>query len=549
MPFSPLDRRAFLRLAAAGAAGLIAPGCPAPSGPAPVPLSAIGGKLWGQDHELGHLIRTGELAQRKVDATEEVEVLILGAGVAGLSAAWRLRREGHVPRVLDAGRAPGGNSRWGELPGVTRYPWGAHYLRVPTREHPALETFMEEVGLLRGRDSKGRLEWDLRAVCGAPQERIYEDGIWAEGLFPPPRSGTKADREQYERFRGEVELLSKLVGSDGRKAFTIPIAESSRDPQLLALDQVTFAAWLSEHGYDSPALRWLLQYSVEDDYGCSLETTSAWAGLHYFCARRSEDPSRDHILAWPEGNGRLVQHLLSASGEQPVAGRALCYRIAPGSAPGEGSEAWVYHADEQRCVRYRAEQLIWAGPRFILDRLLGAQPSGFSYSPWLVANVALRQQPGGVGAELAWDNVAYGADSLGYVVANRERAPEHPLVVTWYEAFSGPDPRAERERLYALDHAAITERVVRELGELHPNLRGEVLSVDAWRWGHAMIRPVPGFLWGTRLAALEREDALLCAHSDLSGVSIFEEAFYRGVVAGESVLRRRGAGFTTLLRR
>ena len=52
-----------------------------------------------------------------------------------------------------------------------------------------------------------------------------------------------------------------------------------------------------------------------------------------------------------------------------------------------------------------------------------------------------------------------------------------------------------------------------------------------------------------RLAALEREDALLCAHSDLSGVSIFEEAFYRGVVAGESVLRRRGAGFTTLLRR
>ena len=89
--------------------------------------------------------------------------------------------------------------------------------------------------------------------------------------------------------------------------------------------------------------------------------------------------------------------------------------------------------------------------------------------------------------------------------------------------------------------------VLAELHEVHPGLVGEVISVDSWRWGHAMVRPTPGFIWGQRLAALERQDALIQAHSDLSGISIFEEAFYRGVVAGEEVLRRRGAPFTTLL--
>jgi hypothetical protein len=54
-----------------------------------------------------------------------------------------------------------------------------------------------------------------------------------------------------------------------------------------------------------------------------------------------------------------------------------------------------------------------------------------------------------------------------------------------------------------------------------------------------MIRPVPGFLWGPeRAAALARDDALLVANSDLSGIPVFEEAFYRGVVAAEELLRR-----------
>src|SRR5690606_34785849 len=129
-------------------------------------------------------------------------------------------------------------------------------------------------------------------------------------------------------------------GRDGRRAFAIPADRSSRDPELLELDRLSFAAWLGREGFDRPALRWLLEYGCRDDYGCTLETTSAWAGLHYLCARRADDRSRDVALTWPEGNGRLIELLLQAAAPARVLSDRLCYRLLP-AAGEERSEAWV----------------------------------------------------------------------------------------------------------------------------------------------------------------------------------------------------------------
>lgn len=538
----------MLKLAAAATAAF-ATGCPGKAQPA-IAREAIGGGLRGQDPTLGHLLRDGGLAKRTPAETKRLEVLVLGGGVAGLSAAWRLRREGVSAPILEAASAPGGNSRAGEVEGVTPYPWGAHYLRAPTVEHPALETFLEEAGLIRGRDARGRIDWDVRALCLAPMERLWEKGLWSESLFPPPRSATKEDRPQFKAFRSEVDRLAAFKDASGKPAFAIPIDASSQDKDLLALDAISFRTWLTQRGLTAPGLLWYLEYACRDDYGCSLDTTSAWAGLHYFCSRNRGKDTREETLAWPEGNARLVRYLQDLHGPAEVKTQSFAYRIIPGKGPGEPSEAWVCHVegDTQRLVRYLAQELIWAGPNFVLDRLLGRAPTpGFSYAPWLVVNVTLRSIPGGFGAPLAWDNVFYGKPSLGYVVANREKAPGDPLVVTWYLPFIGADDRAERARLFALDHDAIVKQVLAELLEVHPSLSGEVVSIDSWRWGHAMIRPTPGFIWGRRQAARKGTGTLVQAHTDLSGISIFEEAFYQGVVAGEEVLRRRGTGFTSLL--
>lgn len=549
-----LPRRDALRLLLGGAAAALT-GCPRPrAGATSSAATAQGrpaGRIWGDDAELGHLLRSGALRDQASAREVSVDLLVIGAGVSGLACAWRACREGlDDVLIVDAGQEPGGNARGGRND-VSAFPWGAHYLRAPTAEHPALLTFLEEVKLVRGRDARGRIDWDTRAVCVAPHERLWASGLWAEHLFPPPVGCGPDDLAQFARLQAAVDALAERRGADGRRAFALPVDASSRDPELLALDGLSMAQWLDREGLTSPAVRWFVEYACLDDYGCTLATTSAWAALHYFAARESDDPTRDVTLTWPEGNGRLVQLLRGAAPRARFAGRALCVRLEPGAAAGDPSVAHVYHADAREVVRYVARQVVWAAPRFVLARVLDAPPPGaeaFTYAPWLVVNVTLDEAPGGFGAPLAWDNVFYGKPSLGYVVANRGAPPGAPCVVTWYRPLAELPPAEARARLLALDHAAIVDMVLGELLEVHPTLAGKVRAVDAWRWGHAMIRPTPGFIWGpARAAALEQPGALLYANSDLSGVPVFEEAFYRGVVAGEEALRRAGREFVSLL--
>ena len=63
-----------------------------------------------------------------------------------------------------------------------------------------------------------------------------------------------------------------------------------------------------------------------------------------------------------------------------------------------------------------------------------------------------------------------------------------------------------------------------------------------------MIRPLPGRLWGGARAVFERGlPGIQFAHADASGLSLFEEANYRGVLAAERTLRRLGVSFATSL--
>ena len=81
-----MRRREFLTsLAAAGLTTL--PGC---SVPAKVPLPP--GDLLGTSLDLGHLLREPSLPPPS--ETRHVRVLIVGGGIGGLSAGWKLARAG-----------------------------------------------------------------------------------------------------------------------------------------------------------------------------------------------------------------------------------------------------------------------------------------------------------------------------------------------------------------------------------------------------------------------------------------------------------------------
>jgi hypothetical protein len=75
-----------------------------------------------------------------------------------------------------------------------------------------------------------------------------------------------------------------------------------------------------------------------------------------------------------------------------------------------------------------------------------------------------------------------------------------------------------------------------DLSRAHPDIRGLVERLDVMRWGHAMIRPRTGFMWGSaRREAAKPFRGIHFAHSELSGVALFEEAFDNGLRAADEI--------------
>jgi len=106
---------------------------------------------------------------------------------------------------------------------------------------------------------------------------------------------------------------------------------------------------------------------------------------------------------------------------------------------------------------------------------------------------------------------------------------------------SGEAPQSARQRLLVTPRERWVEIALADLSRAHPELREITRRVDVWANGHAMVRPRPGLIWGNaRRRVLENRGRIHFAHADLSGLSLFEEANYRGVVGAERVLERLG---------
>lgn len=463
----------------------------------------------------GHRLRSrGPFHPRP--ATERVGVAIVGAGMAGLSAAWRLAKRGfHDFVVLEMEQQPGGVSRWGENE-VSAYPWAAHYVPVPGPKLLLIRELLEDLGVLVNG------EWNDRYLCFAPQERLYLHGRWQEGL--EPAVGVPArDREQYRRFD---ERIREFRASG---AFTIPIERAAQAAG--ALDRISMAEWMRRERFNSPYLNWYVNYGCRDDYGALASDTSAWAGVHYFAAR---EPEEKGPLVWPEGNGWIVRQLERRLKDRLRTG-AMVFRITP-----DGSRM---RALTESC-EYRADCVIFAAPTFLAPYLIESAPpvSGFEYSPWLTANLTLDRLPQERAAP-AWDNVVYNSPALGYVVATHQslgRVKERDVWTFYWALASGPASR-NRKLLLDTDWGYWKEAILKELARAHPDIHRCVSRIDVMRMGHAMVRPTVGFQSSEqrrRLAALD--GPLLFAHSDLSGLSIIEEAQYRGVTAADKALARLG---------
>ena len=543
-----MNRRKFITQGTLAASAFFLPGC----GRFSDAVKTIPGRIVGASAAAGHRLRFGPLPE----PTEEwnVEVAVLGGGISGLAAARKLSQLGVSDLLLlELESETGGNARSGQND-VSAFPWGAHYLPLPNEESTEVTALLEELGLITGRDASGRPIFDEFALCSDPMERLFINGSWQEG-FIPHLDVSAGDRAQIDAFLALMDHWRRARGSDRRRAFAIPVDLSSTDADIRALDQITMAQFLAQRGWTAEALRWYVDYCCRDDYGAGSDQVSAWAGVHYFASRdgQAANASSSAVLTWPEGNGWLAKKLREGIGAK-VQPNALVWKIEP-----HENEVVINYLDLARetSVRVHARGVVCALPRFVAEHLFdSAVPtsplsssvtaippltSALTYSPWMVANLTLDAIPGAPASAPAWDNVFQPSRSLGYVDATHQNLAQRSLktVLTYYQPLDDAPPARARELALARSHRDWTAQIVADLETVHPGIRKSITNLDVWLWGHAMIRPTPGFIWGQDRAALQApRGRVWFAHSDMSGLSIFEEAYTRGVTAAEAALKQ-----------
>lgn len=506
------------------------------------PPRAIPGSIRGASMDLGHKLRmVGQLEAPR--DRQRTKIAIVGAGPSGLSAAWRLEQLGVRDYVIfDLEDRAGGTSTFGD-DGVVPYPWGAHYVPMPSVSNRALVTLLKEIGAVTGRIDNGELIGAEEQLVRAPEERIFYLGKWYEGLYLHA-GASSTDVSELARFQREIDRFIGWRDASGRRAFTLPIAHVSDDAELTALDRMSMLDWMRTKNLSSKRLMWLVDYACRDDYGLRAGDTSAWAGLFYFASRAAEKgEAAAPLLSWPNGNGRLVEHLAHGAGDRVRQG-ALVLEVNPGE-----TQVDLTVLNRGKLESWSADHVIFAVPKFTASHVIKpwrdappAHLASLDYGAWMVANLHLSGRPTSRGFPMAWDNVLYDSPSLGYVVATHQKLLDHGRTIwTYYFPLTDPDPREGRKRLLALDHAGWCDVIVSDLSRAHPDLTEHIERIDVWRWGHAMARPKPGAMWsGARAKAAEPLGRVHFAHSDLSGMGLFEEAQYWGVHAAEEAVRATG---------
>ncbi len=548
-PVAATTRRTLLAAAGAAAGAALLAGCGRDTPEAGT--RPLAGGWVGASQDRGHRLRETVAALPEPAVTHRTAVLVAGGGIAGLAAARALGQRGIDDfALLELEDRPGGNAR-GHVLGGIGCPLGAHYLPLPAPEAREVSEWLHEIGLLR--TEAGREVADERHLCHSPQERLFVDGQWVEGLLPPVAPGSRL-HAQLGRFAARVNALAKTA--QGGRAFALPAARSPWGAVHAALDAGTFAAWLAREGFDDPALLAYLDYCCRDDYGAGLAVVSAWAGVHYFACRHGfaapgeNDHERDAVFTWPEGNGWLVERLAAPLGARVHTGRT----VLAVAEQRHGVEVLAWDEARGRAERWQAAAAVVALPLHAAARVvrpaapalrdaLREAAAAVPHAPWLVANLLLDRPPlDRPGAAPAWDSVIarpVGASGLGYVDAQHQSLrpdarSSRPTVLTAYHAL----PAAERAALATPDWQPWAERVLADLSTAHPDLRARVQRVELVRWGHAMAVPVPGLVRHPTLAALRGAGGRIrFAHADLAGYSVFEEAFTLGHAAGAAIAR------------
>lgn len=493
-------------------------------------------KITGTNHILGHKLWAKDFPE--FTETIHTKYLIVGGGISGLSAC-RFLDQNHQNDylLLEMENHLGGNSSNGENQ-FSKFPLGAHYLPLPNKENTEIIDFLNESKICLGEDERGEPILDEYQMTFPQQERLFYKNSWQNDVVPQ-KGISQESQQEMQRFFALMDSFRVKKDNAGKYWFAIPVHDSSREDEALNLEKILYKDWLYEQNFKSEELLWLLDYSCRDDYGLGIDYVSAWAGIHYFAGRKNNWSTRykDQVFTWQEGNARLAKHLSKYTNGKNLT-QHLVFDVKINK---EKVEVLSFDNVQKKTKKIIAEKVLFATPQFVNERIFkNRNTKSFNYVPWLLTTVTLKNEFGG-DEELAWDNVIYGSEGLGYIYDQHQNVNQimGEKVITYYKSFSTNDCRKARKKLYSMKEDQLKSLVIDDLKKAHPLIEEYIVEMQFHKIGHAMIAPVPNQIFGgvTQKAKESIDGKVFFAHTDLSGISIFEEGFYQGIRAAKKMLK------------
>lgn len=482
---------------------------------------------------LAHTLRTKQSfgsSQQRI----KTKHLIVGGGVSGLSAGYHLQQAGEVDfRIIEMESQLGGNAQYGETK-TGKFPQGAHYLPIQNNNNTPLLDFLHKIGVISHFSHDGIPYYNEEYLCHDPEDRLFINGKWQAGIVEGLLQVYPDDKPVWDRFFEQMEGFKHLLGSDGKPFFAIPERFASQDRSYDYLDRQSFATYLTDNKLRCRSLNWYLDYCCRDDYGQDTTKVSAFAGIHYFAARRAESKNADPngLLTWPEGNGFLVDRMISSYRDKTIT-NTIVRSIEKTEYQTYLVHSWNWKTNTIQT--FETVNLLLAIPihirKHLLANILERDWLAPTHQPWYVVTVELTPFADFSGAPVAWDNVLFEHPTLGYIhnLNQHLKKPNGNTLLTFYQPLDQSDARTVREKYAQQSDEELKSELVAQLRSIYRDIEEHILYMEVRIWGHGMASPGIDYLKNPkRSKQSEATDNIYFAHTDDCGFSLFEEAFDLG---------------------
>jgi monoamine oxidase len=491
------SRRDFIKFVVAGS---VTAGCPidstlmasaSPESPSPV--------IGSEHNEICHQMRDGHVFDRPAP-TRKVAIVILGGGVAGLSAAYFLREQDFL--LLEKEDHFGGNAYQEEFEGQPFATGSAFAYR-----HDYGDQLSAELGL------------KLLPVNNPDPTIVNQTFVpdtWRSGIDHLPY--TKEVRESFRKFRDDIRKIK--------------VRE-----RLTELDSEPFTKYTA--GYAPEIQQWWDGYGPSN-WGAITQDTSAFVGIASMQDISADVEDQRVIL--PGGLGCITHKLVEVL--QPQHKERLLDNATVVSVVPEKDEVRVTYHRDGKLATISAKVVICCVPKLIASRLISNLPveqkaamQRTRYAPYPVVNLIFDKPVYNRG----YDTWCPGNAFTDFIVAdwtvrNTPGYRQKHNILTFYT------PLRENQRFTLLDEnncKALAARVLADFQKLLPEFNANPIEVRLYRRGHPMFMAVPGQFTRNRIAAAQPMDRVYFGNADSGGPE--------SITSGSIRLSKAGAEWAALV--